>query len=268
MKNIIFIIALLFAVNSKAAVFNIWYIENDTATTAQTFSVFVKCSYTSATDTGRIYLRNTVTSVFVEVYKVKIQTLLGTTPTGPNSTYELTFIIPTGYTKNCTFTANYQSPTVVGGFPCYIRSNVPDLSMNGGYGDFSGLSGFTTHFKVKWTYQALLTDSLELFLEGVLFDKIALTDLEDDSIVSFVISGTVGVKKLTANYVLNSGTWIEYTITTPIPDPDPTGLIDPLEEKNTSLKYYDIEGREIKKPNEGLFIWKSNGQSGKVFIIN
>jgi hypothetical protein len=265
MKNIIFIITLLFAVNSKAAVFNIWYIENDTATTAQTFSVFVKGSYTSASDTGRIYLRNLATSTSIEVYKVKILTLLGTTPTGPNSTYELTFIIPTGYTKNCTFTANYQSPTVVGGFPCYIRSNIPDFTVAGPFGVFSGYSGFTSGFKVKWTYQALLTDSLELYLDGILFDKIALTDLEDDSIVSFVISGNPDVYRMTGNYVLTGSQWLDYTINTPIV---PTGIIDPLEENNTLFKYYDIEGREIKKPIEGFFIWKSNCQSGKVYIIN
>lgn len=260
-KIILFTLLAIVSLNLKATAFNIWYIENDTATAGQSFKVYVKGSYSAMDDTGRVYIKNLTTASFVEVYKVSLVDLIDLgTPSGPSGTYELTFNMPTsGYTGPCEMFSNHTSMPRL---PVFMRSNTPDFSVVGGYGAFNGPSGFATQFKVKWTYQALITDSLELNLDGILFKKIALTDLQDDSIVTFNISGSPGVHPLTANYVLNSGTWIDFTINTV------AGIIDFIElEKTNSVQYYNISGIEIKKPSEGFFIWKSGLDSGKVYIM-
>lgn len=234
---------------------NIWYMENDTTTTGATFNIFIKCGYTNSADSGRIYISDLSGSVFDEVYKFKIIELLGTTPTGPSGTYVIPVTIP-NYSKHCEAFGNGSNMPRL---PLYVRSSTPDFDFVS-FGDFSGPSGFSTFFKVDWTYEAQITDSIELSLDGILFKKIAITDIEDDSIVSFTISGSPGSHQLTSNYSI----WWPYTVTSLL------SLMDLQEaEKIYNITYYNIQGIEIRKPVKGFFLWKaSNGLTGKEFILD
>jgi hypothetical protein len=261
-KSILFILFLLTSTASKSTVFNVWYIENDTTISGQSFKVYVNGAYSSGSDTGRVFIKDLSTSTFVELYKVSIIDLLQTTPTGQNNTYEITVAIPSGYTENCEVFSNYATAPRL---PVYVRANYPDLLIIGGFGPFSGESGFSTYFKVKWTYISMSPDSLELILNSIIYKKIALYDLREDSIVRFSLPDSAGSYALTANYILNNGTWIDYTVTE-TPDPPVTNILDPLCPKK-EVTYYTILGEKIDHPSEGLFIWRSQyGQSGKILI--
>ena len=49
---------------------------------------------------------------------------------------------------------------------------------------------------------------------------------------------------------------------------NPTSIINPITEKDIKIYYFDTLGNEVKRPTEGLFIWKSeSGESGKVYIV-
>jgi hypothetical protein len=259
MKNLLLSLLLIISLNSySAAVVNIWYVENDSATTGQSFSVFIKGSSSSVTDTARIYIKSLSNSNFVEVFKVNLSGLLATNPTGPNSTYELEFLLPSGYTKDCEIFSNY---TVSPRSPLYVSSNVPDFTIVGGYGSFSGPNGFSTHFKVSWTYRAMPADSIDLYLDGSVFKKIAIVDIEADSIITFQVTGTIGGHKLTSNYFLNSGTWIDYTINLS------SGITKYSHSaKDPEIKYYNEVGLEIEKPDHGFCLWKTATSSGKIYI--
>ena len=263
MKKLI-LIFLLFPLFSFAAnpTMNIWYVSHDTITQLSEMSISVKGYYNTSTDTGRVYMKNQLTSKMIEVYKVNLYDLFSAQPTGYNSTHVLTFIVPTSCKGNTPVSVTYNSDPRV--WNIFVRSYTPDLAIKG-LGVFSGDSAFSTFIKVGFTYEPKTTDSLELFFDNELYKKIALTDLLSDSIVDFTVDKSPGQHRLTTNYILNTPTsYLDYTIK----DAVKTSIINPLSPPiNLKITFFNIQGLEIEKPNEGIYLWKSeNGESGKSFI--
>jgi hypothetical protein len=259
MRTLLFTLALLFSVNVfGAGTVNIWHIENDTTTIGEQFSIFIKCSYSNSSDTGRIYIRHLETSQMIQVYKFKVIELLDQTPTGIDGTYEILVTVPLNIGKCRVIGSSSTMPQV----DLFVRSDIPDFEISGfGSNTFSGYSGFTNSYKIRWTYKEQPTDSMKLFLDGVLLKKMAISEMLNDSIIPFNIIGNPGVYKMTGNYILNTPlVYIDYTIISPVS----TSTINPIEEKEEII-YYNMQGVKIEKPTQGFYLWKSQKRSGKVY---
>jgi hypothetical protein len=260
MRSLFFTLSLLLSVNVfSAGVVNIWYTESDTTTIGEQFSIFIKCSYTNTSDSGRVYIKNLTTNKFVQVYKFKILELLQETPTGQDDTYELIIAIPS-YVGKCELFGSGNTGT--GNPVIFVRSDVPDFSISWLNGSPAGYSGFAYSITVKWSYKEQLTDTMRLSLNETDFLKIPLTELKHDSTISFNLIGEPGIYQLTGNYILNTPlNHINYTILTPVS----TSIVTQIEEKEEII-YYNMQGVKIEKPNEGFYLWKSEKGSGKVMI--
>jgi hypothetical protein len=250
MKKLLLLLALLPSMAFSSDL-NIWYVSADTSTLGESITVWLTGQPQAVTDTGRIYLGNGTN--FKEVYKIQLYNFL-TIPTELDGTRKVTFTLPTNsyFVGNNHLRANGSSTL----HSLFLRSDVPDLTTSG-FGVFSGFSGYETFRKVKYTYLPKITDTIEIYNEGVLFKKIPLKNIGADSIIRFNVTGLPGDVEISSNFSVKSNrsdfSWGLYTINAPIVI-IPTSIIEPFSSQNyRDIQYFDILGRSVI-PKEGDLI--------------
>ncbi len=239
MKKIIFIAFLLIGVSANAAtVFNVVN-ANDTTTQGQSIDIYINASYSVASDTGRVYIKNIASGNFIQIYKFKIQSFL-LIPTQPDGSIKITVLIPfTSEAGPSQIFGNYSNPVRKS---IFVRSFVNDVKFVN-IGQMSGNAGYSSHIKIGWTFQQSQSDSIKVFLSGSLIVKKSLNQILSDSIIYFTINNS-GIATMSPSLGSYS-----YSVTSVN-----TGIIEEYsKEKHFNVLFYDILGRTVY-PAEGAFI--------------
>lgn len=228
---------------NASSIFSIWYIGSDSATQGTTYSIYIKAYTNQPTDTGRIYFDQPGSSYQpIQVFNINLNDI-STLPLESDGTSKITFTIPSNIVGNCRFYSN-GSPVVR--YNIFIRSSIPDLKPVS-LGAFSGNSGYSSFIKFKWTYSAIIGDTIIASLDGVVFFKKSLIDIETDSTFNFTINGISGLHRLTINYMNG---YYDYAV-----NPLATAIIEPFNpsEPTQAINYFDILGRLVA-PKDGDMI--------------